>query len=170
MTKKEFTQKIAQGKFGLWAQAAKYALENDEIELFIEHWLEQDADPGSRPMVVRMLEGELYEALQTFKVDEKGICIKRCDKFPECEPCGSHFEKMETKVEMFGDVISEPTIGSKVWHTGWNQKDKSRYPAKVKIKEGAYERNGRISNFWYWIMPDGKVEHGYGSFRKILKP
>jgi hypothetical protein len=96
MTKKEFTQIIAEGKFGVWTPAAKYALQEDQIDLFIEHWLEQDADPGSRPMVVRMLEGELYEALQTFKKDEKGICIKRCDKFPDCEPCGSHFEKCKT--------------------------------------------------------------------------
>lgn len=96
MTKKEFTQKIAQGKFGVWTPAAKYALEKDEIDLYLGHWLEQDADSGSRPMVVRMLEGELYEALQTFKVDEEGICIKHCDKFPECEPCGSHFKNMES--------------------------------------------------------------------------
>lgn len=95
MTKKEFTQIIAQGKFGVWrTTAAKYALEKDEIDLYVDHWLEQDADPSSRNMVVRMLEGKLYEALQTFKVDEKGICIKRCDKFPECEPCGSHFKNM----------------------------------------------------------------------------
>ncbi len=96
MTKREFTQRIAEAKkgFGVWTLGAKFALEQNEIDLYVEHWLEQGADPGSRPMVVRMLEGELYDTLQTFKKDEQGICIKRCDKFPDCEPCGSHFENM----------------------------------------------------------------------------
>ena len=38
---------------------------------------------------------------------------------------------------------------------------------KVKIIDGAYLRNGRVSNFWSWreVMSSNKlgdIEHGYG--------
>jgi hypothetical protein len=94
MTKKQFTKAISKGKFGVWTKAAKIALEQKRIDLFVQHWLDQDSSAGSTKWVQKTLEGELYEALQTFKVVEKGICIKRCDDFPECEPCGSHFKNM----------------------------------------------------------------------------
>lgn len=38
----------------------------------------------------------------------------------------------------------------------------------VIILEGAWERNGRLSNFWYCRnLKTGKKENGYGNFYKL---
>lgn len=38
----------------------------------------------------------------------------------------------------------------------------------VKIIDGSFYRNGRVSNFWDWInLETGKKEYGYGNFFKM---
>lgn len=63
MTKKEFTQAIAEGNFGLWSNAAQNAIQTDQEALFVDHWREQWEDEGSRPNVEKTLGSKLLEAL-----------------------------------------------------------------------------------------------------------
>ena len=70
-TKEQFVEIIATAehsfRFGLWRDMAKSALKDNKVDLYVEHWLEQDDDPGSRPMVQKMLTNGLYEVLQSFR-------------------------------------------------------------------------------------------------------
>jgi len=72
-----------------------------------------------------------------------------------------------------GIQVSEPAMNQVVFYQPWqgkNDRRKKAYP--VIIKDGAYLRNGRLSNFWDWqrLSPTGrinpKVECGYGNFFK----
>lgn len=58
MTNKEFTEQIAAAQMGIWTGAAKLALQFDDVDLFVQHWVEQYLDEGSRPAVERMLNEE----------------------------------------------------------------------------------------------------------------
>lgn len=77
MTSKEFTEKVASLDMGIWSDAARIALLtvvdvfNDEYksltdrtDLFVQHWVEQYDDPGSRPLVEKMLGEELTEFIR----------------------------------------------------------------------------------------------------------
>jgi len=65
--------------------------------------------------------------------------------------------------------ISEPPFNSVVYYG-----DKNTLKL-VLIKNGQYEVNGRLSNFWYWYELDENLQiteekHGYGNFFEPLKP
>lgn len=67
--------------------------------------------------------------------------------------------------------ISEPAFNSVVYTFDDNTKELKL----ILIKEGDYEVDGRISNFWYWYELDENLEvivekHGYGNFFKPVKP
>lgn len=66
MTKKEFTEEIAKGGYGVWTFAAKYAIEKGDYDTYINEWLEQNNDEGSRPTVQKMLGEKLYVVLCSF--------------------------------------------------------------------------------------------------------
>lgn len=59
MTNRNFTEKIAAAQIGIWSDAAKIALETNDVDLFVQHWVEQYLDEGSRPAVERTLGKEL---------------------------------------------------------------------------------------------------------------
>jgi hypothetical protein len=63
MTKIEFADAIADANMGLWSTSAYRAIENNQTDLFVDHWREQYEDKGSRPTVERMLGKELTAAL-----------------------------------------------------------------------------------------------------------
>lgn len=68
MTNKEFTEQIAAAQMGIWTGAAKIALQFDDVDLFVQHWVEQYLDEGSRPAVERMLNEEQTDFIkQTIK-------------------------------------------------------------------------------------------------------
>ena len=68
MTNKEFTEQIAAEQMGIWTGAAKLALQFDDVDLFVQHWVEQYLDEGSRPAVERMLNEEQTDFIkQTIK-------------------------------------------------------------------------------------------------------
>lgn len=55
--------------------------------------------------------------------------------------------------------IIEPNIGDIVY----TKKDNALIP--IKILNGSFFRNGRVSNFWKWLnLVSGEVEEGYGIF------
>jgi len=66
--------------------------------------------------------------------------------------------------------ISEPSFNSVVYH-----RDTGSILKLVLIKNGQYEVNGRLSNFWYWYELDENLQiieekNGYGNFFEPLKP
>lgn len=67
MTKLEFTQTIASRGEGVIPNTAKIAIETDQIDLYIEEWLEQCSRVKSRKHVKNLLGDELFNALQSFK-------------------------------------------------------------------------------------------------------
>lgn len=68
MTKQEFTFQIANhGNYGILTFAARYAVEVEQYDLFVQELFEQDEDPGSRGSLKRILGEELYNALQKLK-------------------------------------------------------------------------------------------------------
>jgi hypothetical protein len=70
-----------------------------------------------------------------------------------------------------GVKINEPKVNQVVFYQPWqgkNDRRKKAYP--VIIIDGAYYRNGLLSNFWDWhrLSPTGRInpkrECGYGNF------
>jgi len=68
--------------------------------------------------------------------------------------------------------ITEPSKGDVVHFSGWGKTNKKEiYPCDVLITSGEFYSEGRLSNFWHWIIinPDGslgKKDSGYGDFQK----
>ena len=63
------------------------------------------------------------------------------------------------------DVILDPPKRSKCLF----KTDDGRF-IPVRIKDGSFYIDGRVSNFWTWInLETGKEEHGYGCFYKMKK-
>jgi hypothetical protein len=59
--------------------------------------------------------------------------------------------------------IIEPCIGDIVFY-----KNEQGIIETVEILEGAFFKNGRVSNFWHWKnILTGKKDCGYGNFYKI---
>jgi hypothetical protein len=65
MTKQQFTEYIAENPkgFGIWAMAAELAIKDCNFDLYVQHWIDQYLDPGSRGNVVRTLGEDLTNAL-----------------------------------------------------------------------------------------------------------
>lgn len=71
MTKKQFTEKCAESpELGLWQETAKIAIKTDRIDLYIQHWIDQYMDKGSRHSVEQMLPKELLSELKLFVCDD----------------------------------------------------------------------------------------------------
>lgn len=66
--------------------------------------------------------------------------------------------------EIYFKKVTEPKIGGTYFYF-----DKG-VGVPIIILEGAWERNGRLSNFWYWRnLKTGKKENGYGNFYKMKR-
>ena len=71
MTKETFTKKCAESKeLGLWQETAKIAIQTNRVDLYIQHWIDQYLDKGSRHSVKNTLTPELLEALKLFVCDD----------------------------------------------------------------------------------------------------
>jgi len=71
MTKQTFTEKCAESpELGLWQETAKIAIKTNRIDLYIQHWIDQYMDKGSRHSVESMLPKELLSELKLFICDE----------------------------------------------------------------------------------------------------
>lgn len=67
MTEYEFTIQCSCVCRGLIRVAAVYAIQRDNINLFIQELIEQDNDPGSSDSLRQKLGEELYQQLKKFK-------------------------------------------------------------------------------------------------------
>jgi len=73
-----------------------------------------------------------------------------------------------------GEVIRDPKEGSIVFFQPWRGKNaKRKKPYPVIIVDGAFLRDGRVSNYFSWkrLTPTGRIkegcgEDGYGNFTK----
>lgn len=64
--------------------------------------------------------------------------------------------------EIYFEKVSEPETGGIYFYF-----DKGM-GVPVIILSGDWERNGRLSNFWYWRnLKTGKKESGYGNFYEM---
>jgi len=71
MTKQTFTEKCAESpELGLWQETARIAIKTDRIDLYIQHWIDQYMDKGSRHSVESMLPEELLAELKLFVCDD----------------------------------------------------------------------------------------------------
>jgi hypothetical protein len=70
MTKQTFTEKCSEStELGLWQLTAKTAIKMDRVDLYIQHWIDQYMDKGSRHSVESMLSKELLSELKLFICD-----------------------------------------------------------------------------------------------------
>ena len=71
MTKQTFTEKCAEStELGLWQLTAKTAIKMERVDLYIQHWIDQYMDKGSRHSVESMLSEELLAELKLFVCDD----------------------------------------------------------------------------------------------------
>jgi len=73
------------------------------------------------------------------------------------------------------EIVDSPSPSSVVLHSGWSPRGPMKgYPCDVYIVNGAFEVNGRLSNWWTWRriiktkngdVSLGPEESGYGAFR-----
>ena len=70
MTKQTFTEKCSEStELGLWQLTAKTAIKMDRVDLYIQHWIDQYMDKGSRHSVESTLSKELLSELKLFICD-----------------------------------------------------------------------------------------------------
>lgn len=68
MTKQEFTFQIAQNiDYGILTYAARYAVDVEEYEAFIQELFDQDNDPRSREGLKKCLGETMYNELQKLR-------------------------------------------------------------------------------------------------------
>lgn len=66
--------------------------------------------------------------------------------------------------EIYFESVREPKIGGTYFY--FDKKNGIGVP--VIILDGAWERNGRLCNFWNWRnLLTGKKENGYGDFYEL---
>lgn len=65
MTTKQFTEYIFKHRqdLNIWAVAAEIAIKEINFDLYVQHWIDQYNDPGSRGSVIRMLGKEMTNEL-----------------------------------------------------------------------------------------------------------